>query len=49
MDVHAPSEYRYRMTGVSEATARNHVSAILGNMGVTSRAEAIVRARQGAR
>jgi pimeloyl-ACP methyl ester carboxylesterase/DNA-binding CsgD family transcriptional regulator len=35
--------------GISEATARNHVSAILGKMGVKSRAEAIVRARQGAR
>jgi DNA-binding NarL/FixJ family response regulator len=31
--------------GISEATARNHVSAILAKMGVKSRAEAIVRAR----
>ena len=33
--------------GISEATARNHVSAILAKMGVRSRAEAIVRARHG--
>lgn len=33
--------------GISEATARNHVSAILAKMGVRSRAEAIVRARRG--
>lgn len=32
--------------GISEATARNHVSAILGKISVRSRAEAIVRARE---
>jgi DNA-binding NarL/FixJ family response regulator len=32
--------------GISEATARNHVSAILAKLGVRSRAEAIVRARR---
>jgi DNA-binding NarL/FixJ family response regulator len=32
--------------GISEATARNHVSAILAKMGVRSRAQAIVRARR---
>jgi DNA-binding NarL/FixJ family response regulator len=31
--------------GISERTARNHVSIILGKLGVNSRAQAIVRAR----
>jgi DNA-binding NarL/FixJ family response regulator len=32
--------------GISERTARNHVSAILSKLGVNSRAQAIVRARE---
>jgi pimeloyl-ACP methyl ester carboxylesterase len=33
--------------GISERTARNHVSAILDKLGVGTRAQAIVRAREG--
>ena len=32
--------------GISERTARNHVSIILSKLGVNSRAQAIVRARE---
>jgi DNA-binding NarL/FixJ family response regulator len=32
--------------GISERTARNHVSTILSKLGVSSRAQAIVRARE---
>jgi DNA-binding NarL/FixJ family response regulator len=32
--------------GISERTARNHVSTILSKLGVNSRAQAIVRARE---
>jgi DNA-binding CsgD family transcriptional regulator len=35
-----------RRLGISERTARNHVSTILGKLGVSSRAQAIVRARE---
>jgi DNA-binding NarL/FixJ family response regulator len=34
------------LLGISERTARNHVSAILSKLGVNSRAQAIVRARE---
>lgn len=32
--------------GISEKTARNHVSAILAKLGIGTRAQAIVRARE---
>jgi pimeloyl-ACP methyl ester carboxylesterase/DNA-binding CsgD family transcriptional regulator len=35
-----------RQLGISERTARNHVSTILSKLGVNSRAKAIVRARE---
>jgi pimeloyl-ACP methyl ester carboxylesterase/DNA-binding CsgD family transcriptional regulator len=35
-----------RRLGISERTARNHVSSILSKLGVSSRAQAIVRARE---
>jgi DNA-binding CsgD family transcriptional regulator len=35
-----------RRLGISERTARNHVSTMLGKLGVSSRAQAIVRARE---